>query len=114
MQQVINIRTIVTFCLVVLFFSGGVFLDYTASQRWTALSPDPEANKAMIAYVQKATDNLTASAKVLYDFAKIALGVLLTLLAASNTVARAANPPAERPVPMPSDERTAEGPQSAG
>lgn len=48
MKRVIDIRIIVTFSLVLLFFSGGVFLDYTASRRWIELSPDQalvESNK---------------------------------------------------------------------
>ena len=31
MRRIINIRILTTFALVVLFFGGGLFLDYTAS-----------------------------------------------------------------------------------
>src|SRR3989442_14530594 len=106
MKQVINVRIIVTFSLVVLFFSGGVFLDYTASKRWIELSPNVESNLAIVEFAKKITDNLSSSAKVLYDFAKITLGVLLTLLAASNTVARASNQSTERLVQTKHDETT--------
>jgi hypothetical protein len=90
-MQLINIRIVLTFALVVLFFLGGIFLDYTASKRWVNLA-DPtatETNKEVVELARKQGDNLAASAKVLYDFAKISLGVLLTLLATSNTVAAA-------------------------
>jgi hypothetical protein len=106
MKQVINVRIIVTFSLVVLFFSGGVFLDYTSSKRWIELSPNVESNLAVVEFAKKVTDNLSSSAKVLYDFAKITLGVLLTLLAASNTVARASNQSTERLVQRKHDETT--------
>lgn len=90
MNKVINIRIIIAFSLVVLFFCGGVFLDYTAAQRWISLSPsDTESNKAMVEFAKDESAHLDASAKLLYDFAKITLGVLLTLLAASHTVAKA-------------------------
>jgi len=98
MERVINIRIIITFCLVVLFFGGGIFLDYTASKTWIELSPDQalaESNKAIVKYARQQANNLAASAKLLYDFAKITLGVLLTLLPASSTVARVPRQPNE-------------------
>ena len=95
MRKVINLRILITFFLIVLFFGGGVFLDYTAAQRWITLSPDTESNKAIVEFAKNETANLTASAKLLYDFAKITLGVLLTLLSASSTVAKASQPPDE-------------------
>lgn len=98
MERVLNIRIIITFCLVVLFFLGGIFLDYTASKRWIELSPEQalaESNKAIVEYAKQQADNLAASAKLLYDFAKITLGVLLTLLSASSAVARASRQPNE-------------------
>jgi hypothetical protein len=98
MERVINVRIIITFSLVVLFFGGGIFLDYTASKRWIELSPEQalaESNKAIVEYAKQQADNLAASAKLLYDFAKITLGVLLTLLSASSTVARASRQPNE-------------------
>ena len=98
MSKVINIRIVITFSLVVLFFGGGVFLDYTAAQRWITLSPDTESNKAIVEFAKNETANLTASAKLLYDFAKITLGVLLTLLSASSTVAKASQP-SDEPTP---------------
>ena len=81
-------------------------LDYTASERWIKLSPNVESNLAIVEFAKKITDNLSSSAKVLYDFAKITLGVLLTLLAASNTVARASNQSTERLVQTKQDETT--------
>lgn len=92
MNKIINLRIILTFSLVVLFFAGGLFLDWVASQRWITLSGEKsnaQANTELVEFAKKQTGDLNTSAKVAYDFSKITLGVLLTLLSASSTVARA-------------------------
>jgi len=67
--------------LVIFFFLGGLLLDYWAS---TVPLPDmakavdnADLNKLMIEFAKQKHASLTASANLLYDFSKIALGALI-------------------------------------
>ncbi|MHC4395067.1 MAG: hypothetical protein ACYS1A_05375 [Planctomycetota bacterium] len=66
--------------MVIIFFLGGVFLDYQASQIDITSVIDqmaPEQNQIALDWVNQKAERLTSSAKLLYDFAKIALGALI-------------------------------------
>jgi hypothetical protein len=67
--------------LVIIFFSGGLLLDYLAStvviQGLSGAAEHAELDKLMLEFTKKKHESLTASASLLYDFSKIALGALI-------------------------------------
>jgi hypothetical protein len=87
MKRAISVRIGVAFTLVLLFLAGGVLLDYQASLRWVVLQPhtDSQTNQAVVDLAKKGIENLNTSARMLYDIAKVTLGVLLALLGAGVT-----------------------------
>jgi len=67
--------------MVIVFFVGGLLLDYLASLiAFTGLGGSEEnfeLDKLIIEFTKSKHDSLTQSASLLYDFAKIALGALI-------------------------------------
>ncbi|HXH90514.1 MAG TPA: hypothetical protein VNN25_02955 [Thermoanaerobaculia bacterium] len=77
----LDTRILLTFMLVVMFFAGGMLLNYFASREQVTLGEKEQASDVkLIEYVKSKADNFSQSAKVLFDFGKIALGALLTML----------------------------------
>jgi len=74
--------------MVIIFFAGGLYLDFLASKislrlpelAATLASPNEIVIEAIKEHTKNKVDNLSSSAKLLYDFSKIALGALLASL----------------------------------
>lgn len=60
-------------CMVVLFFCGGLFLDWLATRVDLAAPTDDQAASTTAAVIE----HLNGSARLVYDFAKVALGALI-------------------------------------
>lgn len=67
--------------LVILFFFGGLILDYLASNidlsMLSGSAEGREMDQLIIGFTKEKHDSLTSSASLLYDFSKIALGALI-------------------------------------
>jgi len=67
--------------MIILFFSGGLLLDFQASNvTFPGLGGDEqtrELDKMIIEFTKGKHQSLSQSASLLYDFAKIALGALI-------------------------------------
>lgn len=91
------VQIIIVFALISMFFAGGLYLDSAAAKLSVELSDSKDAtetNKAIVQFTIKQADNLNASSRLLYDFSKIALGVLLTLITAGSTAQNKSGPEA--------------------
>ena len=80
---------LIPFLMVAVFFLGGLFLDYRISTLSVDLNTEgdqaAEVAKVVGEHVKHQIDSLSTSSKLLYDFSKIALGVLLASFAKAGT-----------------------------
>lgn len=73
--------------MVILFFGGGLFLDYLASSVEIPAIGTPDSKEgyevinSIIEYAKQKHQTLSNSASLLYDFSKIALGALIASVA---------------------------------
>ena len=80
---------VIPFVMVAAFFFGGLYLDYRISNIHIDVTTQGEnagdVAKVVGEHVKRQIDSLSTSSKLLYDFSKIALGVLLASFAKAGT-----------------------------